>query len=154
MSDTEKQNVNTQPPYGHIVHAEYGESYDDDGCVEYETFHRATLVEAEALARELEKEKRVTRLMLDGGPFINTSSPDGLYMHQSRGPCPLCKEYLGCARCDNTEGAYYSVKPTHYHSREVEAYKGHEGIHDLLCYKCHREDRLAVYGPTYGEQAA
>lgn len=118
-----------------------------------QVFTRASDSEAMALAGELEKEDYT--IEIDGKPFLNSAGLDKLYLHQSSGPCPMCSPpgNHGCARCESGKGKYYSVKPTHYHSRKVEGLLGHEGILDILCYECHRKDRYSVYGEGYGEAA-
>lgn len=129
-----------------------------------ESFQRDSDEAARAIARELEKESRFNRITINGEPFLN-SDLNGLYLHRV-GECSVCVTESGdkCAECGgatedrNAVGGpvagYLSVKPSHYHSREIGGVKGHEGIFRKLCYQCHRADRLAVYGPTYGEQAA
>lgn len=83
----------------------------------------------------------------------------------SDGPCEICAAHKAgvCDRCekkikakDPSMGAsgYQSVKPSHFHLRQIEGIQGKAGFHDELCYECHRADRLAVYGEGYGEQAA
>lgn len=115
-------------------------------------FSRATETEARSLAAELEKEGY--SISIDGDPFLNSAGPNGLYLHQSNGSCPLCRERIGCARCSGDVGEIFSVKPTHYHSRHVDGVPGHAGVHDVLCYECHRKDRFEVYGEGYGEAVA
>ena len=117
-----------------------------------EAFTRHSEDEARMLAAELEKEGRI--VTIDGQPFLNSAGPDGLYLHQASAPCPLCGSYYGCMRCESDKGEYYSVKPTHYHSRKIEGVSGYTGIHDILCYECNRKDRFEVYGPSYGEAVA
>lgn len=134
-----------------------------------EVFKRESWADALALATELEKEGRAVEI--DGKPFLNTAGPKGSYLHQNAALCPFCVDAGAlreiddrpdgnmahrqrCARCKKKPAEYYSVKPTHYHSRAVEGVPGHIGIHDILCYDCHRKDRYEVYGEGYGEQVA
>lgn len=129
-----------------------------------EIFDRESQDKARELASHLERETRVTSISINGEPYLNCEL-NGLYLHRV-GACSVCAGRVEgqCSECGgptedkNAEGGrvagYLSVKPSHYHSREIGGAQGHEAIHATLCYGCHRVDRRNVYGEGYGEQAA
>ena len=131
-----------------------------DGTVE--VFQRNTQADAQALASKLDKDSLVIDIQINGQTFLNARGPDGLYLHLT-GQCSVCRPLIvgHCERCKratidlNNDGGkvegYRSIRPTHYHARAIAGELGHEGVHEILCYSCHRADRLSTYGPTCGE---
>lgn len=81
------------------------------------------------------------------------------------GPCEICEAHRAglCDRCEKKikpqdasmgSSGYQSVRPSHFHLKQIEGIQGKAGFFDELCYACHRQDRLNAYGKNYGEQAA
>src|SRR5262245_30622628 len=74
-------------------------------------------------------------------------------------PCKLCRKHKDgiCDECggpiagkshDVNMGAsgYQSIAPSHFHLKTIEGVQGKSSYFAELCLKCHKADRVAMYG--------